>query len=417
MPRGTGTPEQPAARIPSGTTVDLFDPALFRNGPPHDVFDALRLETPVYWNARASDPGGGFWVLTRYADVLAVSRDTTRFTSSQGFSAPRDAAVNPALAEGIMFRDPPDHTKHRRPLNRCFTPKAMVGLEPTVRSIALQILDGISHLEDFDAVPKIAAELPARVVAAVLGVPEADHGKLVEWASDIFGRDGSAERQSRFEGAVQSIVGYAESLKGVKRACPADDVMSLLLSAQVDGSPLTETVLSMWFLSLAQAGFETTHTLIAQGLRLLCERPDLREQLICDRDAIPRAVEEMLRFITPVNMMARTAVQEVRLGDHTIRPGEYVTMWYAATNRDPAVFDAPHEFEIDRSPNNHQSFGAAGSAHFCLGAHLARLEMRVLLEELCARGFPYAIAGSPIRAPGVFINALSSLPMSTSCTA
>jgi len=396
--------------------IDLFDPASFRDGPPHDVFDRLRAEAPVYWNPHADDPDGGFWALTRYADVLTVSRDAARFTNAQGFAAPRHMPDNPAFFENIMYRDPPDHTQHRKPLNRSFTPKAMTSLEATVRSITLTIIEEITALDSFDWVEKVAAELPARVVASVIGVPEADHGKLVGWASSIFGRDGSPEAEERFNSAVLAIMGYANSLYDAKRSCPADDVASLLLEADVAGCPLSDTTLLMWFLTLAQAGFETTHTLIAQSMLLLSERPDVRDRLTTDAGAIGRAVEELLRFITPVNMMARTATEDVELGGQTIRAGQYVTMWYAAANRDPEIFGKPHEFDLDRPSNGHQAFGASGSPHFCLGAHLARLEMRVLLEELAARAFPFEVAGPAERVPGVFMNALARLPMTTGVT-
>jgi cholest-4-en-3-one 26-monooxygenase len=312
-----------------------------------------------------------------------------------------------------MFRDPPEHTEHRKLLNPTFAPRALADLEASVRAITLQIIDEISALDEFDWIQKVAAELPARVVASVIGVPEADHGKFVEWASGTFGRDGTPERDAQFNAAVQAIMGYAESFKAAKRACPAADVMSLLLDCRVGGEPLSETTLSMWFLTLAQAGFETTHTLIAQGMLVLSQQPALRERLTRDRGAIPRAVEEMLRFITPVNMMARTAIKDVEVGRQPIRAGQYVTMWYSAANRDPAVFAAPHQLDIDRDPNKHLAFGGFGSHHYCLGSHLARLEMRVLLEELSARGFPYEVAGPATRVPGVFINALSRLPMVT----
>lgn len=394
-------------------SIDLFDPALFADGPPHDAFDRLRREQPVYWNAREGDPDGGFWALTRYADIVAVSRDRTRFTSSRGFTAPREAPGNPAFMENIMFRDPPEHTGHRSLLNPPFAPRALDSWEARVREITLQILEETSPLAEFDWIQQVASELPARVVASVIGVPETDHGKFVQWASGTFGRDGSPERQAEFIASVQAIMGYAEWLKGAKRACPADDIMSLLLGSQVAGEPLSETALSMWFLTLAQAGFETTHTLIAQGMLLLSQHPELRLRLISDRDAIPKAVEEMLRFITPVNMMARTALEDMEIGGQPVQAGQYVTMWYAAANRDPAVFAAPHEVDIDRAPNRHLAFGGMGSHHYCLGSHLARLEMRVLLEELAAREFPHEVAGEAVRVPGVFINALSRLPMVT----
>jgi cholest-4-en-3-one 26-monooxygenase len=390
--------------------IDLLDPELFGYGPPHDIFDQLRREVPVYWNVRETEPDGGLWVLTRYADVAAVSRDSERFTSSFGFALPREPH-GPVFSENIMFRDPPDHTKHRRPLNRSFTPKAMIDLEELVRAIVLEILESLDSSDTFDWVPRVAAELPARVVASIVGVPETDHSKLVEWASDIFGRDGSPASNVRFNSAVTAIMGYAETLKVIKRSCPGDDVMSLLLATEIDGKPMTETALSMWFLTLAQAGFETTHTLIAQGMLVLSERSDIRKRLVNDREAVPRAVEELLRFVAPVNLMARTALEDVEMNGEVIRAGQYVTMWYCAANRDPEVFENPHDFDIDRSPNPHQAFGASGSPHYCLGAHLARLEMRVLLEELAATDFPYEVVGPPERAPGVFMNALRHLPM------
>jgi cholest-4-en-3-one 26-monooxygenase len=393
--------------------IDLFDAALFRDGAPHEVFDRLRAEAPVYWSPHEDDPDGGFWALTRHADVVALSRDPARFTSTQGIAAPRIQLDNPAYAENVIYQDPPKHTQNRKTLNRSFTPRAMVDLEDGVRRITVQVLDEVRGLDEFDWVEKVAAEIPARVVASVVGVPDEDHGKIVEWAGDLFARDGTPETAARHAAARQALMAYAEAFKAHKRSSPGDDAMSLLLQAEMDGRPLSETALTMWFFTLAQAGFETTHTLIAQSMVLLSERPDIRDRLLRDRDAIPRAVEELLRFITPVNLMARTAVEDVEVGGQVIRAGQYVTMWYAAANRDPAVFDTPHEVDIDRTPNNHLAFGGHGSPHYCLGAHLARLEMRVLLEELAARGFPFEVAGPAVRSPGVFINALARVPVAS----
>jgi cholest-4-en-3-one 26-monooxygenase len=399
--------------VNSVDAIDVFDQELFVGGPPHALFDWLRAEAPVYWNAAADDPDGGMWVLTRYADIVTVSRDTEAFSSAEGFSYPRQGPDTPAFRENIMFRDPPEHGAHRRPLNRTFTPRAMVDLEGSVRGIARGVLDEIDGVEAFDWVQRVAAELPARVVASLVGVPEVDHGKLVTWASDIFGRDGSPESDARFGVAVQAIMGYAEELKREKRACPGDDIMTQLLRAEVDGCPLSETTLSMWFLTLAQAGFETTHTLIAQGMALMAKHPELEVRIVSNRSDVRRVVDEMLRYITPVNMMARTATRDVELHGQVIKAGQYVTLWYTAANRDPAVFYRPHEFDVDRPGMSHLAFGGAGSPHYCLGAHLAKLEMRVLLEEMADRGFPYEVIGPPVRATGVFMNALKQLPVAT----
>jgi cholest-4-en-3-one 26-monooxygenase len=393
--------------------IDLFDPAAFSDGPPHGFFDRLRSESPVHWIVRDSEPTGGFWALTRHADIATVSRDPETFTSSKGIAAPR-RKLEPLLADhNIIVRDPPDHTAHRRPLNRSFTPKAVAELEPMVRRIVQQVLDPLDDVDEYDWVPEVAAEVPARVVAALLGMREEDEGKLVEWASDtFFARDGSPESEARRAAAFQEIMAHASELTASRRVCPADDLMSLLVQAEVNGCPLGDMDVNVWFLTFAGAGFETTHTLIAQGMLLLSQRPELRDRLIEERSLIDSTVEEMLRYVAPVNVMARTATRDTEFGGQRIKEGDYVTMWYAASNRDPEVFDRPHEFLPDRSPNPHQAFGGAGSPHFCLGARLARLEMQVILDELATRGFPHDVGGPATRMPSVFINALEHLPMS-----
>jgi cytochrome P450 len=392
--------------------VDLWDPGLFRNGPPLEIFDRLRVEAPLHWSPRADDPDGGFWSLTRHADVQALSRDYARFTNKLGTGVPRYSAGEMAhWGDNIMYRDPPDHTAHRKPVNRLLSPKAVNELAGMVRSVVVGLLDGLEGRDRFDWVPEVAAEIPARVVAFFIGIPQEDHGNIVTWASNVFGNDGTPEATARWQDAIQAIMAYGANLVSTRRAQPSDDVMTILLSTQVDGQPLTDDVLLNWFLALNQAGFETTHTLIAQGMVLLDEFPDLRERLAADRAAIGPAVEEMLRYITPVNFMARTATQDVELHGRTIRHGQYVCLWYSAANRDPEVFVDPHRFVVDRSPNPHQSFGAAGAPHYCIGAYLARLEMRILLEELADRGFPFRLDGPPERAPGVWINALKHLPV------
>jgi cholest-4-en-3-one 26-monooxygenase len=391
--------------------IDLWDLDLFQDGPPHEIFDRLRAAAPLHWSPRPGDPDGGFWSVTRYADVHALSRDHSRFTNTDGFTFPRRTGDHGPFVNNIMYRDPPAHTAHRKPLNRSFTPKAMLEIEAQVRAVVVGVIDRLDGRVSFDWVPEVAAEIPARVVASIIGVPEEDHGNLVEWASSIFGQDGSPEATARFQQAVGSVMGYGKTLVSARRAKPSDDIMTLLLSAEVDGAPLTDAVMEMWFVTLTGAGFETTHTAIAQGMVLLDSMPDLRQRLIADRGAITSAVEELLRYITPVNFMARTATEDVDLHGETIRKGQYVCLWYAAANRDPEVFADPHRFDPDRTPNAHQAFGAMGSPHYCLGAHLARLELRILLEEMAVRGFPWRVTGPAERLRSPFMNALKKLPV------
>ena len=394
--------------------VDLWDADLFLDGPPHTIFDELRDSAPLYWSPRADDPDGGFWSVFRYDDVHALSRDQLRLTSTKGFSAPRRTGDHGPFADNIMFRDPPAHTAHRKPLNRRFTPKAMTEIESIVRRVVVGVLDELEDRPRFDWVPDVAAEIPARVVAGLVGVPEEDHHCIVDWASDVFTNDGSSEGEARFNQAVHGMLTYASDLMSSRRAQPTDDIMSLLLTSEVEGAPLTDNVLRMWFLTLVGAGFETTHTLIAQSAVLLDRMPEVRQQLMEDRRLVGRAIEELLRFVTPVNFMARTATKDLELHGQTIREGQYVCMWYSAANRDPAVFADPHRFIIDREPNPHQAFGAAGGPHYCLGAHLARLETRLLLEELADREFPYRLDGQTERLGSVFMNALKHVPVARS---
>jgi len=392
-------------------TIDLWDLDLFRDGPPHTVFDRVRSTAPLHWSSRPGEPDDGFWSVTRYADVQALSRDHARFTSTDGFTFPRQTGDHGPFVDNIMYRDPPAHTAHRKPLNRSFTPKAMSEIEDKVRAVVVNVIDRLEGRDSFDWVAEVAAEIPARVVASVIGVPDEEHSELVEWASNIFGKDGTPEAEARFQQAVRSVMGYGKILVGARRAQPSDDIMTLLLSAEVDGAPLTDAVLEMWFVTLTGAGFETTHTAIAHGMLLLDSMPDLRERLTVDRQSIAGTVEELLRFITPVNFMGRTATQDVELHGQTIREGHFVCLWYAAANRDPEVFERPHHFDADRTPNPHQAFGAMGSPHHCLGAHLARLELRILLEEMAARRFPWRVNGPAERVHGPFMNALKRLPV------
>jgi cholest-4-en-3-one 26-monooxygenase len=391
--------------------IDLWNLDLFESGPPHAIFDLLRAADPLHWSPRPGELDEGFWSVTRYADVHALSRDYVRFTNTEGFTYPRRTGDHGPFVDNIMYRDPPAHTVHRKPLNRSFTPKAMLDIEDQVRAVVVSVIDRLDGRTSFDWVSEVAAEIPARVVASIIGVPDQDHGNLVEWASDIFGNDGSPDAMARFQQAVGSVMGYGKTLVSTRRAQPSDDIMTLLLSAEVDGAPMTDAVMEMWFVTLTGAGFETTHTAIAQGMLLLDSMPDLRQRLTGDREAIPTVVEELLRYVTPVNFMARTATEDVELHGQMIRKGQYVCLWFAAANRDPEVFVDPHRFDPDRKPNPHQAFGAMGSPHYCLGAHLARLELRILIEEMAARGFPWRLDGQVERPRGPFMNALRRVPV------
>ncbi|ONH22898.1 hypothetical protein BL253_34430 [Pseudofrankia asymbiotica] len=394
------------------TTVDLSDPVTFEGGVPHGFFDQLRRSSPVYWNPTTSGaPAGGFWALTRHADVSAVSRDTATFTSTEGMHYPTNPAEIPGMRDNVMFNDPPRHTRIRALASRGFSPRVVARFEDWVRERVRLILDSLPADEAFDAVPLIAAELPAQVIASVMGAPEEDRHRIVRWASDIFAREqpGGFERA---QAALGQVFAYADELREVKRRNPAADMITELADTEHDGVPITDNEYRQFVMSLLIAGFETTHTLIGQSLRLMIEDPEIDEQV---RTAVAtvgsqRPVEEFLRYVTPAMQMARVARVDTVVGGTTIKAGEMAVMWYVAANRDPEVFPDPHRFDVSRRLAAHTSFGAGG-AHFCIGNHLARLEGRVLLDEIVQRDLRFRPAGTPKRGHTVFINALVELPV------
>ena len=391
--------------------VDLSDPALFADGPPHDVFDELRRSTPVYWNTTTfGTPTGGFWALTRFADASAVSRDTASFTSTKGICFPADAERGPSMRDNVMWNDPPEHTRIRGLASRGFSTRVVARFEEWVRERVREILDSLPTGEAFDAVALIASELPAQVIASVMGAPIEDRDRIVAWSVDIFAREepGGMERATA---ALGQVYAYADELRELKRRSPDADMVTDLSNAAYKGVPITDGEYRQFVMSLLIAGYETTHTLVGQTLRLMIDNSEIDAAVRASTvtDGGRAAVEELLRYITPAMQMARIAKRDVTIDGVEVKAGEMVVMWYVAANRDPAVFEDPHAFVIGRQPA-HASFGAGGP-HYCIGQQLARLEGRVLLEEIVARDLRLELAGTPRRRPTVFINALHELPV------
>jgi cholest-4-en-3-one 26-monooxygenase len=389
---------------------DLLTAETFRDGPPHAVFDRLRQFDPLYGQP---DPinGGTVWSVTRFADLRAVSADLVNFTQIHGhqFPTPRNYAAS--MRDSIMFVDPPEHTRLRSFGSKAFSPSIVARFEQWIREIVVSILDTVSQQGTIDMVPQIAAELPGQVIASIMGVPDADRRHLIGWACAIFGRVDPEIGLERAMAAVGTVREYAKELCAMKRSNPAVDMTSELLDASYKDVPITESELTEMVLGLILAGFETTHTLIAQSLTLIAQDDDVRRQV----DETPiggftPVVEEMLRISSPVMHMARTAKQDIEMHGKRIAKGDTVLMWYTAANRDPAIFENPHAFIASRGKRTHLAFGAGGP-HFCLGNHLARLEVEILFEEMRKRSISLELAGEPKRSAGIFINALRSVPM------
>ncbi len=397
------------ATTDTGTTIDLLDPASFAHGQPHAQFRWLRDHEPVFRHAEPDGPG--FWAVTRYEDVRAVGRDHETFSSVPTTMIPDPA---PGLDFGdhqmMLMADPPHHTRLRRTINREFTPRAAERLRPRIRDLARQIVDAVIDRGECDFVTDVAGEMPSFVIADLLGLPLDDGRRLYELTEAIH-----AAPESQPEGAALAAVlemfNYAHGVAEEKRRKPADDLASVLVTTEVDGHLLDDIDFNLFFILLVDAGGDTTRNLVGGGLVALFEHPDERRRLQADLDGLlPTAIEEMLRWVSPVIHMRRTATRDVELAGTQIAAGDKVVMYYGSANRDERAFADPDRFDVGRQPNDHIAFGGGGP-HFCLGAHLARIEINELLSEVFARMPDVEPAGSVEWLPSNFISGPKHLPV------
>jgi cytochrome P450 len=366
----------------------LDDPA-FWAGDAEAALAQLRAETPVLWYER-----GKFWALTRHADVLAVSKDPATFCSSQGvLMNDRDRVV--AAADSILYVDPPVHSRYRKLVSAGFTARRVAALEDQVRRIARELLEAVDPNDDVDLVESIAAALPLLVIAELLGVPASDRDQFRIWSDAVM----EAATTITDDNALLALelMEYFDAALRSRVDAPQDDLLTVLVEAEVDGERLTGSEQLGFCMTLLVAGNETTRSALSSGILALADHPDQRSRLAADPSLMPAAVEEVLRWPTPIAAMSRTATRDAVIGGEQVSAGDYVVMVYLSANRDEAVYGADAaSFDITRKANPHLTFGIG--EHFCLGASLARLETRVLLEELLARFPSYRItdAGDPI---------------------
>ncbi len=398
--------------------IDLLDRDRFTQGIPHEWFTWLRANEPVYHHP---EPGGpGFWVITKYDDVVACNRDAQSFSSAQryggvvGLEGPTESP--PGMEAGgnmMLFMDPPDHTRYRKLVNRGFTPRMIGGLETHVRELTARIVDDARAKGDCDFVVDVAAELPLEVIAELIGVPHEDRHKIFDWSNRMVGSEDPEYLVSpdRVMEAQVEMFTFAQQLADRRRAEPSDDIVSALLEAEIDGDRLTDLDFNMFFMLLAVAGNETTRNAIAHGMNAFLEHPDQYELLASDPEThLPGATEEILRWASPVMYFRRNAVRDVEVRDQEIKAGEKISLWYISANRDEDVFDDPFTFDITRDPNPHIAFGGGGP-HFCLGSQLARLEIRVLFEQLVERVPRIDALDAPDRLRSNFIGGIKHLPV------
>jgi cholest-4-en-3-one 26-monooxygenase len=398
--------------------IDLLDRDRFTQGIPHEWFTWLRANAPVFHH---EEPGGaGFWVITRYDDIVTANRDAGSFSSSQelggvvmleGPTAPIPGTE--MAGEMMLFMDPPRHTRYRKLVNRGFTPRMIAALEVHVRELTVDIVEAAIAKSECDFVVDIAAELPLEVIAELLGVPREDRHKLFDWSNRMVGSEDPEYQVAEAavtEAQVEMFM-YAQALAAERRADPKPDIVTTLLEAEIDGDQLSEMDFNLFFMLLSVAGNETTRNAIAHGMNAFLEHPDQWDLLVSDPSRyIGGAVEEILRWASPVMFFRRNATRDVELGGQTIRAGDKISLWYISANRDESVFDEPFRFDITRDPNPHIAFGGGGP-HFCLGAQLARLEIRLLFEELARRVPRPEALGEPDRLRSNFIGGIKHLPV------
>ena len=362
--------------------IDLLDPASFASGQPHEQFRWLRDHAPVY---RHDEPDGpGFWAVTRYEDVREVGRDPVHYSSMPTIMIPDLANIDFGDHHMMITSDPPRHTRLRRIINSQFTPRAADRLGERIDELATQIIDAVIERGECDAVTDIAGEMPSFVIAELLGIPLDDGRRLYHLTETIHAAPESVPEGAGLT-AIIEMFNYARQVAEDKRKEPADDLASRILAAEVDGERLDDIDFNLFFLLLIDAGGDTTRNLVGGGLVALFEHPDQRRRLQADLDALlPTTVDEMLRWVSPVIYMRRTATEDCELAGTSIGTGDKVVMYYGSANRDERAFAEPERFDVGRSPNEHIAFGGGGP-HFCLGAHIARVEIQALLRELLTR--------------------------------
>jgi cytochrome P450 len=405
-------------------TVDLADPDTFVERIPFEYFDWLRAHEPVYWHPE-QPPNHGFWVVTKYEDLVAIHRDFRTFSSEVGHVAIEELRPDELRARQSMLEtDPPKHTRLRRIVSQFFTPRAVGAYEEFVRALARELVDAALPLGEFDLVERLSAPYPINVLVRILGAPPEDAPRLIalgdrmiantdpDYSDVVVDREDTSEyRLLTFRSpAAVELAEYGAALAEKRRAKPEDDLVSRLVHAEVDGERLTEREFSNFFALLVIAGNETTRQALSRAMQLLADHPAETRELGDDPSLIPVALEEILRFASPVLYFRRTATVHTELSGVPIRAGDKVTMWYISANFDEDVFPDPYRFDIRREPNEHVTFGKYGP-HHCLGAYLARLEMRVILEELLPRIRSLEVTGPAPRVRSNFINGVKKLPV------
>ncbi|MEV0346455.1 cytochrome P450 [Nonomuraea sp. NPDC050680] len=390
--------------------IDLVDQDRYAtSGPPHEQLRWLRDNDPVHRHEGEPD----FWAVTRYDDVVQVSRRSDLFSSSRKLALFNEVPEEQRALQRLMMlnQDPPEHTRRRSLVNRGFTPRTIGALEQHIRDICDDLLDKCSGEADF--VTEVAAPLPLYVICELLGAPVADRDKIFNWSNRMIGAQDPDYATSEDQGgaAAMEVYAYANQLAAQRKANPRDDIVTKLIQPdEKSGETLGEDEFDLFVLLLVVAGNETTRNAASGGMLALFEHPEQWQRLVADPTLAGTASDEIVRWVSPVNLFRRTATADTVLGGQQIREDDKVVVFYSSANRDTSIFPDAEVFDIGRNPNPHIGFGGGG-AHFCLGNHLAKLELRVLFEQLARRYPRLRQTGEARRLRSNFINGIKELPV------
>ena len=398
--------------------VDFWDIDMFQRQDHHEVLARLRETDPgIHW-IDEGDNGSGYWAITRQAHLKEVNRRADVFSSNHSgtqMSDPdrRSKMSRFALDQTLLDMDPPRHTRYRKLVNRGFTPRMIGLLEDYLQNRTDIILDQVVEAGRCDFVRNISAELPLQAIAEMMGIPIEDRARVFDWTNAMIGSQDPEFVRSRedIDRAAGDLFSYSHQLQTERRSTPSDDIVTTLLSADIDGEALSELEFDMFFLVLCVAGNETTRNSITRGMMAFFDFPDQWEKFTADPDRhMETAVEEIVRWASPVMYFRRQALSDHEIGGVKIAVGDKVLMWHVAANRDPRAFEDPWRFDIERTPNDHVGFGGGGP-HYCLGASLARMEIRLTFREIARRMPDIRLDGEPDYLRSNFIGGVKRLPV------
>ncbi|HEX3701235.1 MAG TPA: cytochrome P450 [Phenylobacterium sp.] len=417
-------------KIPQDLATSLVTPSAYANGEIQETYRWLRRNEPLgVAEVEGVDP---FWVVTRHADILEISRQNALFHNGDRSptltSQDMDRKVremmggSPHLLRTLIHMDAPDHPKYRVLTQAWFLPQNLKSLEDRIRAIARAAVDQMAATGGrCDFVSEVALHYPLHVIMTILGVPEEDEPRMLKLTQELFGAadpeltrnrqelEQPSEERSFDMGVITDFFMYFRALSERKRANPSDDLASLIANAKVDGAPLSDLEAMSYYIIVATAGHDTTSSSTASAMWALAENPGELAKLKADPSLIPGLVDESIRWATPVKTFMRTVTEDVAFAGRDLRKGDWLMLCYASGNRDEAVFEDPFAFRVDRKPNKHLAFGYG--AHLCLGQHLAKMEMRILWEELIPRLKSVELAGEPAMSEAVFVNGPKRLPI------